>query len=142
MSRVEERRPRSTRDIFFLNSFAGDYSSAITTLTKREVAQNREGEPSVPSRLPFYISNGNFTVRDFDEEEGHGEGTGEKGETVGGPFELLMREELSRLLSINFSNYVAEDVPPEENRPSPSRPRASLQPFLLSSSLSLISFAR
>lgn len=60
-----------------------------------------------------------------------------------------MREELPRLLSINFSNYVAEDVPPEENRlpPSlppvpPSQPRASPLPFLLSSSLSLISFAR
>lgn len=27
-----------------------------------------------------------------------------------------MREKLPRLLSINFSNYVAEDVPLEENR--------------------------
>lgn len=40
--------------------------------------------------------------------------SGEAGE--GRSFELLMREELSRLLSINFSNYVAEDVPPEETR--------------------------
>lgn len=30
---------------------------------------------------------------------------------IGGPFELLMREKLPRLFSINFSNYVAEDVP-------------------------------
>lgn len=81
-------------------------------------------------------------ARDFDEK---GE---EKGGTAG-PFELLMREKLPRLLSINFSNYVAEDVPPEENRLSSSLPslsdprlRASSLPFLLSSSLSLISFAR
>lgn len=45
---------------------------------------------------------------------------GEVGQRQGGPFELLMREELPRLLSINFSNYVAEDVPPEENRLPPS----------------------
>jgi len=32
----------SLGDIFFLNSFAGDYSSAIMALTKRETAQNRE----------------------------------------------------------------------------------------------------
>lgn len=31
---------------------------------------------------------------------------------IRGPFELLMREKLPRLLSINFSNYVAEDVLP------------------------------
>lgn len=38
----EEWRGRRTRgrDIFFLNSFAGDYSSAITALTKHETAQN------------------------------------------------------------------------------------------------------
>lgn len=85
-------------------------------------------------------------ARDFDEK-------GEEKEGTAGPFELLMREKLPRLLSINFSNYVAEDVPPEENRLSllafPFRPTAScvlpiltLPPFLLSSSLSLISFAR
>lgn len=56
-----KRRGRCTLgDIFFLNSFAEDYSSAITALTKREAAQN--WEQSVPSRLPFYISNGDFTA--------------------------------------------------------------------------------
>jgi len=57
-----------------------------------------------------------------------------------------MREKLSRLLSINFSNYVAEDVPPEENRLLLSlsltlSTSCVFLPVLLSSSLSLISFA-
>lgn len=54
----------------------------------------------------------------------------------GGPFELLMREELSRLLSINFSNYVAEDVPPEENHPSSSPALNLVHPTLCTHSYS------
>lgn len=107
---MQTGRPHSLGDIFFLNSFAGDYSSAITTLTKRETAQNRGEVQSVPSRLPFYISNGDFTASCARLWRGK-----EKKRVGGGPFELLMRKELPRLLSINFSNYEdAEDVPPEE----------------------------
>lgn len=58
--RGRKEAARTLGDIFFLNSFAGDYSSAITALTKREAAQNRGR--SVPSQLPFYISNGDFTA--------------------------------------------------------------------------------
>jgi len=124
LPRDEEERVGPTRDIFFLNSFAGDYSSAITTLTKRETAEESgraeggwkegAGDPRLP--LLHFEAGGNFTARNFDER-----GRARGGGTRGGPFELLMREELSRLLSINFGNYVAEGVPAEESHPCPSR---------------------
>jgi hypothetical protein len=171
--RLSWRRGRGgggpTRDIFFLNSFAGDYSSAITTLTKRETAEEsgrvgkvgregaKRGARAIRDCRPFYrferagiLRRATLTKRQSTR--------GTRGAGGGRPFELLMREELSRLLSINFGNYVAEGVPPEENHPCPSRllppqsappfppppsPRApTRRPFLLRSSLSLISFAR
>lgn len=62
----------------------------------------------MPSWLPFYISNGYLMASGFatltkgrrgiEEEMGEGEIEEE-------PSELLMHEELSRFLSINFSNY-------------------------------------
>lgn len=149
-------RGRSLGDIFFLNSFAEDYSSAITALTKRETAQNREEGGEVCRRdclSTFRMGILRRAPRDFDEKQEKGkEGEGERDRKrkgkggIGGPFELLMREKLPRLLSINFSNYVAEDVPPEENRLPPTlsftlSTSCVPLPFLLSSSLSLISFA-
>lgn len=71
-------------------------------------------------------------ARDFDEkEEEEGKRQRRREEGIGGPCELLMREKLPRLLSINFSNCVAEDVPPEENRlppPSPFHPLDFVRP--------------
>lgn len=65
-------RARSLGDIFFLNSFAGDYSSAITALTKRETAQNREEGGKVCRRdclSTFRIGILRRAARDFDKKE-------------------------------------------------------------------------
>lgn len=49
-NRDEEQLRRLLGDIFFLNSFAGDYSSAITALTKRRKTGNGgERRQSMPS---------------------------------------------------------------------------------------------
>jgi len=69
-------RARSLGDIFFLNSFAGDYSSAITALTKRETAQNREKEGEVYRRdclSTFRMGILRRATRDFDEKKENGE---------------------------------------------------------------------
>jgi len=68
-------RARSFGDIFFLNSFAGDYSSAITALTKRETAQNREKEGEVYRRdclSTFRMGILRRAARDFDEKKEKG----------------------------------------------------------------------
>lgn len=80
-------RAHSLGDIFFLNSFAGDYSSAITALTKRETAQNREAREREYRRdclSTFRMGILRRAARDFDEkreeererERGREEGTG------------------------------------------------------------------
>lgn len=69
-------------DIFFLNSFAGDYSSAITALTKRKTVQNRQmrgaegGKPECAIAIGLSTSRiGDFTgPRNFDEEKEHARG--------------------------------------------------------------------
>lgn len=87
---------RSLGDIFFLNSFAGDYSSAITALTKRETAQNlREERGKVCRRdclSTFRMGILRRAPRDFDEKgEEEEEREGERGEGggIGGAFRIV-----------------------------------------------------